>query len=216
MFKALTLAAVANAAVLMNEYDNDYHVDDYDHDMDYYEDDYGYDDYHVADRTPTSRMELGTDKYMMSMWDRRTDRRGRRYDDDLPRHYDYRPRLNDGEWKYFNRHYDQYDFVVDRFVPNMGAGLGWGPYQLYGNDADYDYFNRGQWRGQGKVRATGGMPLETVGPRVLAYRRHGNNDYSYSGVTGDDYYGPSARMPYNDAFLGDVKKGTDWGYNRRY
>jgi hypothetical protein len=204
MFKAFALACAATAvqaATLMGEED-DYHYDD------------EYDSY-PADRTPTKRSDLDTDKYMQTIWDYRTDRRARRYDDDLPRHYDYRPRLNDGEWKYFNRMYDQYDFVVDRFVPSMGSGLGWGPYQLYGNDGDYDYFNRGQWRGYGRPRTTA-RTFEGVGPRVLAYRRHGNPDYHYSGVTGDDYYGPSSRMDYNDAYLGDVKKGKDWGYNGRH
>ena len=213
MFKTIALTAIiaaAQAASLMS-YEDDHHDDHYEAD----EYDYDYEPEYVAPRPPTVRKPLGFDPYGMTIWDRRTERRARRYNDDLPRHYDYRPRLNDGQWKYFNRHYDAMDFVVDRFVPNMGSGLGYGPYQLYGNDGDYDYYNRGQWRGWGRERATGGRPLETVGPRVLAYRRHGNDDYHYSGVTGDDYYGPSARQNFNDAYLGDVKKGTDWGWNGR-
>lgn len=205
MFKCLALACIAAAASLQDAGYGDYAT----------EYDGGYDTDYVADRTPTKRPTLGVDKYAQGIWDHRTERRARRYDDDLPRHYDYRPRLNDGPWKYFNRMYDQYDFVGDRFVPSQGSGVGWGPYQLYGNDGDYDYFNRGQWRGYGLERATGGRPLETVGPRVLSYRKHGNTDYGYSGVTGDDYYGPSARMNYNDAYLGDVAQGTDWGWNGR-
>ena len=110
---------------------------------------------------------------------------------------------------------DRYDFIVDRFVPHQGSGLGWGPSQLYGNDGDYDYYNRGQWRGRGMERATGGKQLETVGPRILGYRMHGNDEYGYTGVTGDDYYGPSPRYPHNDAYLGDVAQGTDYGFNGR-
>ena len=234
MFKLALLAAAAQAATLQwgqeDSYAPEYAEEEtyepeygYEEDYETYEPEYEYetvrytpyDAPRTPDRTPTTRPGLGFDGYAQTIWDRRTDRRARRYDDDLPRHYDYRPRLNDGVWKYFNRHYDAYDFVVDRFVPNQGAGLGYGPYQLYGNDADYDYFNRGQWRGAGLERATGGRSLEGVGPRVLSYRKHGNNDYHYSGVTGDDYYGPSARQVYNDAYLGDVKKGTDWGWNGR-
>jgi hypothetical protein len=200
MFKAVTLAAaatLAEAAALQS----------------YYQDD-GYGQYYNQRRTPTHRPRLGLDKYDQTIWDYRTEMRARRYDDDLPRHYDYRPWLNDGPWKYFNRNYDSYDFVVDRFVPNNGSGIGWGPYQLYGNDADYDYWNRGQWRGEGQERATGGYGLETVGPRVLAYRRHGNDDYLYDGVTGGDYYGPSERYNFNDAYLGDVYDTPDYGWNR--
>jgi hypothetical protein len=197
MYKFLALAAVASAAQLQS---------------------YGYeDDYHYEPewkRTPTHRPKLGLDKYDQTLWDYRTELRARRYDDDLPRHYDYTPRLNDGHAKYYNRHYDQYDFVVDRMVPHNGHGNGYGAYQLYGNDNDYDYFNRGQWRGYGLERATGGLGFEHVGPRVLAYRRHGNTDYLYDGVTGGDYYGPSERYPFNDAYLGDVYDTPDYGWNR--
>lgn len=197
MFKVLALTAtIASAAQLESVYSN------------------GYDEEYAQDRVPTQRESLGLDKYDQTIWDYRTELRGRRYDDDLPRHYDYRPRLNDGLWKYYNRMYDMYDFVVDRFAPHNGHGNGYSPYQLYGNDNDYDYFNRGAWRGYGEARASKGVGYEDVGPRVLAYRRHGNTDYLYDGITGGDYYGPSERYNFNDAYLGDVYDTPDYGWNR--